>query len=83
MWSWEPQQTAIYGALGVSTPHFWKLHITTQMLRITFVLERGYIDFARLFVFTICSAFFVVRTKENGEELQSALVLDVQVTDAS
>jgi len=25
----------------------------------------GYIDFERLFVFTLCSAFFVVRTKEN------------------
>src|SRR5882724_5970694 len=30
-----------------------------------YVLDRGYIDFARLFVFTLCSAFFVVRTKEN------------------
>jgi len=32
-----------------------------------FVLRHGsgYIDFARLFVFTLCSAFFVVRTKEN------------------
>jgi len=26
-------------------------------------MDRGYIDFARLFVFTLCSAFFVVRTK--------------------
>src|SRR6202022_1541633 len=31
----------------------------------TFVMDRGYIDFERLFVFTLCSAFFVVRTKEN------------------
>jgi hypothetical protein len=30
-----------------------------------YVLDRGYIDFKRLFVFTLCSAFFVVRTKEN------------------
>src|SRR6266566_3349707 len=30
MWSSEPQQTAIYGGLGVPTPHFWKLHITTH-----------------------------------------------------
>src|SRR6267378_2211409 len=30
-----------------------------------YVLDRGYIDFERLFVFTLCSAFFVVRTKEN------------------
>src|SRR6201981_4064748 len=30
-----------------------------------YVFDRGYIDFARLFVFTLCSAFFVVRTKEN------------------
>lgn len=30
-----------------------------------YVMDRGYIDFARLFVFTLCSAFFVVRTKEN------------------
>jgi hypothetical protein len=28
-------------------------------------MDRGYIDFERLFVFTLCSAFFVVRTKEN------------------
>ena len=52
-------------ALGVPTPHFWKLHITSQMLRITFVMDRGYIDFQRLFVFTLTSAFFVVRTKSN------------------
>jgi len=30
-----------------------------------YVMDRAYIDFARLFVFTLCSAFFVVRTKEN------------------
>jgi hypothetical protein len=30
-----------------------------------YVLDRGYIDFERLFIFTLCSAFFVVRTKEN------------------
>jgi IS4 transposase len=30
-----------------------------------YVMGRGYIDFERLFVFTLCSAFFVVRTKEN------------------
>jgi hypothetical protein len=30
-----------------------------------YVMDRGYIDFARLFLFTLCSAFFVVRTKEN------------------
>jgi IS4 transposase len=30
-----------------------------------YVMDRGYIDFARLYVFTLCSAFFVVRTKEN------------------
>jgi len=30
-----------------------------------YVLDRGYIDFERLFLFTLCSAFFVVRTKEN------------------
>ena len=28
-------------------------------------MDRGYIDFERLFLFTLCSAFFVVRTKEN------------------
>ena len=28
-------------------------------------MDRAYIDFERLFVFTLCSAFFVVRTKEN------------------
>ena len=30
-----------------------------------YVMDRGYIDFERLFVFPLCSAFFVVRTKEN------------------
>ena len=30
-----------------------------------YVMDRGYIDFERLFVFTLCSAFFVVRTKGN------------------
>ena len=29
------------------------------------VMDRGYIDFARLYEFTLSSAFFVVRTKEN------------------
>ena len=28
-------------------------------------MDRGYIDFERLFVFTLSAAFFVVRTKEN------------------
>ena len=28
-------------------------------------MDRAYVDFERLFVFTLCSAFFVVRTKEN------------------
>ena len=30
-----------------------------------YVMDRGYIDFQRLFVFTLNSAFFVVRTKSN------------------
>ena len=30
-----------------------------------YVMDRGYIDFERLFFFTLCSAFFVVRSKEN------------------
>jgi IS4 transposase len=30
-----------------------------------YVMDRGYIDFQRLYVFTLCSAFFVVRTKAN------------------
>src|ERR1039457_1058849 len=30
-----------------------------------YVMDRGYIDFERLFVFTLSSAFFVVRTKQN------------------
>ena len=30
-----------------------------------YVMERGYIDFQRLFVITLSSAFFVVRTKSN------------------
>jgi len=27
-------------------------------------MDRGYIDFERLYGFTLCSAFFVLRTKE-------------------
>src|SRR5437016_2263571 len=30
-----------------------------------YVIDRGYLDFQRLFVFTLCSSFFVTRTKEN------------------
>jgi hypothetical protein len=30
-----------------------------------YVMDRGYIDFDRLYVFTLASAFFVVRTKSN------------------
>ena len=30
-----------------------------------YVMDRGYLDFARLFLFTLCSAFFITRTKEN------------------
>lgn len=30
-----------------------------------YVMDRGYIDFRRLYVFTLSAAFFVVRTKEN------------------
>jgi Domain of unknown function (DUF4372)/Transposase DDE domain len=30
-----------------------------------YVMDRAYVDFERLFVFTLSSAFFVVRTKEN------------------
>ena len=30
-----------------------------------YMMDRGYIDFERLYVFTLWSAFFVVRTKEN------------------
>jgi hypothetical protein len=30
-----------------------------------YVMDRGYIDFRRLFVFTLSAAFFVVRTKAN------------------
>ena len=30
-----------------------------------YVMDRGYIDFERLYVYTMCLAFFVVRTKEN------------------
>ncbi len=29
-----------------------------------YVMDRGYIDFERLYVFTLSAAFFVVRTKE-------------------
>jgi hypothetical protein len=30
-----------------------------------YVMDRGYVDFERLFVFTLSAAFFVVRTKSN------------------
>ena len=30
-----------------------------------YVMDRGYVDFDRLYVFTISAAFFVVRTKSN------------------
>jgi len=30
-----------------------------------YVMDRGYVDFKRLYVFPLCSAFFVVRTKQN------------------
>ena len=30
-----------------------------------YVMDRGYVDFERLYLFTLCSAFFVVRSKEN------------------
>ncbi len=30
-----------------------------------YVMDRGYVDFERLFTFELCSAFFVVRTKDN------------------
>src|SRR2546426_239598 len=30
-----------------------------------YVIDRGYLDFRRLFVFTLCSSFFVTRSKEN------------------
>src|SRR6266513_121121 len=30
-----------------------------------YVMDRGYVDFERLFIFELCSAFFVVRTKGN------------------
>jgi hypothetical protein len=30
-----------------------------------YVMDRGYIDFGRLYVFTLSAAFFIVRTKEN------------------
>src|SRR3972149_1265756 len=30
-----------------------------------YVMDRAYVDFERLFLFTVCSAFFVVRTKTN------------------
>ena len=30
-----------------------------------YIMDRAYVDFERLFVFTLCSSFFVVRTKKN------------------
>jgi len=30
-----------------------------------YVMDRAYVDFDRLYVFTLCSSFFVVRTKKN------------------
>src|SRR6202051_1944898 len=31
-----------------------------------YVMDRGYVDFERLYIFTLSAAFFVVRTKSNG-----------------
>jgi hypothetical protein len=33
--------------------------------RAFYVMDRGYVDFERLYVFVLCAAFFVVRTKSN------------------
>src|SRR5215471_9060898 len=30
-----------------------------------YVMDRGYVDFERLYIFTLSAAFFVVRTKSN------------------
>ena len=30
-----------------------------------YVMDRGYVDFGRLYVFTLSAAFFVTRTKKN------------------
>ena len=30
-----------------------------------YVMDRSYVDFERLYIFTLCAAFFVVRSKEN------------------
>jgi len=37
-----------------------------------YVMDRGYIDFERLYVFTLSSAFFVVRTKQKVAALDSS-----------
>jgi hypothetical protein len=36
-------------------------------------MDQGYLDFARLFVFTLCSAFFIIRTKLS--RLQSDIMM--------
>jgi len=44
------------------------VHVLDEILIETgafYVMDRGYIDFERLYRFTLCSAFFVVRTKQN------------------
>lgn len=38
-----------------------------------YVMDPGYLDFARLFVFRLCSAFFIVRTKLS--RLQSDIMM--------
>jgi transposase len=43
-----------------------------------YVMDRGYVDFERLFVFTLCSAFFVVRTKSNVLLQRRVTYLDVE-----
>src|SRR3972149_2547650 len=51
--------------IGIARPLYAHDPIGVDLEQSLYALERGYIDFERLFLFPLCSAFFVVRTKGN------------------
>jgi Domain of unknown function (DUF4372)/Transposase DDE domain len=54
--------------IEITDGKFSDVNVLDQLLPETgafYVMDRGYLDFERLFLFTLCSAFFVIRTKKN------------------
>src|SRR5580704_17451003 len=54
--------------IGITDGNVHDVNILDQILPEAgafYVMDRGYVDFERLYVFTLSSAFFVVRTKQN------------------